>query len=452
MSDAEREDRTTERAAVELPRLDPGSRRFLGALLALVVALHALILWMQPPAQLWGDEPIYAASAREDAAAGTRGLLPGQLRFEHRPEFGSRLLSWLVGAGADDPTLLRRASWLNLLWLLAMLVELWLLARLLGLSRGRAGLAVVLLASFPWFGFYVHTLWPELLHGFLLLTLLLGLAAHLRDGRLRWLVVAGLATAYAMFTKGVVGPFCPMAGLVLLLAALRRSREKSWRSLGHAALPALVYVGTTLLVVTPQWVANARAGHGAHLAANRWWNLEVGLRIPPEAMEGEGFARWLPSIRFSRRYMEAGATPEEREQRARERVLAYVENHGLPSVFAIQARKLGLLLFRDLSGLEQSFGYRDRWGGRPPEWVRPLLGAVRFQWYALLLLGLLGFALAWGRDPARLLVGAFFAYYSLSLLAVPEKLRLVMPLVPLLSLYAASLGSPRGRQEPAGRK
>lgn len=425
------------------------ARALLGAILGLVVAVHVLALWLQPPVQLWGDEPIYAASAREDAAAGEASLLPGRLRFEHRPEFGSRVLAGLIDGTTDNQELLRRASLLNLALLVATLVELYALARLLGLSAARARVAVGLLGAFPWFGFYVHTLWPELLHAFLVLTLLVALLAHLRSGRPAWLVVAGVATAYAMFTKGVVGPFCPLAGLVLLVTALRRPEAREPRGWIRAAIPALLYVGTTLLVVAPQWVANARAGHGAHLAANRWWNLEIGLRIPVEVMQAEGFARWLPSIRFSRRYMEAAATPEEREQRARERVLDYVGTHGWPSVLAAQTRKLGRLLFTDLSSLEQSAAYRDRWGQPPPGWIRALLGPGRVFWYALLGLGTLGFARAWRRDPARLLVGGFFAYYALSLLAVPEKLRLVMPLVPFLALYASSLGA-RVVREPAG--
>ena len=66
------------------------------AILLGVAAAHFLFAWATPDPRLWGDEEHYAALARDDVAQGTTSLLPGALRFEHRPEFGSRVWAQLA--------------------------------------------------------------------------------------------------------------------------------------------------------------------------------------------------------------------------------------------------------------------------------------------------------------------------------------------------------------------
>jgi len=137
-------------------------------------------------------------------------------------------------------------------------------------------------------------------------------------------------------------------------------------------------------------------------------------------------------------YFQAAPTPVGRERLARERVLAYVEEHGAGRVALAQAAKLGRLVAVGESAFEQSLTYRERWGPSPPGWLRALRMPGRLLWYAIWVLGLAGLALTLRRSPAWLLLALFTATILAAMLAVPFKIRFLMPLVPVLCLFAGA--------------
>jgi hypothetical protein len=242
------------------------------------------------------------------------------------------------------------------------------------------------------------------------------------------LVVAGVATAYALFTKGALVPFVPAFAVFLSLAAWRAGAGASEgrARLARALAPAAVYVLATALVLLPQLVHNAREGYGLRLAANRWWNLEVGLA------SGEHIED------VNRRYWDAAADPIERERLSRERTLEHVRELGPARLLVQQARKLAALVFEKPAELEASLHREQRWGDPPPRWIAALELPGRILWYGLLVLGALGCALRGTRSPGWALLLVFSLLYLVSLLAVPVKLRFTLPLVPALCLFSAA--------------
>ena len=407
-------------------------------ILGAVLCLHVVGGALEPPPVFWGDEVHYLRLARLDAQEGRRGLVPGTLRFDHRPELGSRVLSLFDDGQRTPLEIYRGAARLHLVLLLSLVGLTWLTGRCADLGPPTALGAAALVGFFPWLGFHVHSLWPELLHAVLLGAFLLATSYYLRDRRRLWLLVAGIAGGYAAMTKGVVLPFLPLTAVYLAFVDLRSARRRSpWLRVSGAAL----LVGSLLLVVSPQIARNAREGHGLRLSANRWWNLELGLTIPLEAMRREGLDRWAPNHEINRAYRRAASSPVEREALARERTLAYVRERGLARAVFDQGPKLVHLLVVEESSLEQSSGVRERWGEETPGWLGAIAGAGRLMWYALLLFGLLGAAVEARRGPVWGFLALFLAFQFTALAAVPVKARLMMPMTPVLALFAAALGA-----------
>jgi hypothetical protein len=409
------------------------------AALVLIAAAHVAFALAGPAALLWGDEPAYAMMAREDALAGETSLLPGAQRFEHQPALGPRVVAGLIAPGLGDVEVLRRAGLLQTALFVLVLVVLQRQGRALGLSSWTALLPAALLALCPWFAFHVHSLWPEVLHAFLFAIALLALLADLRRPRLAWLAACGLALGYALLAKGTLQPFVPLV-LGFACAARLLGSTALGKRFAHAGLAALVLGGALLAVVGPQLVANMRAGHGARLAANRWWNVELGLTIPASASRDAENPFELEQRRTAR-YFQAAATPERREAKARERVLEHVAEKGVWSVAAAQVVRLARLVLHGESCLDQSLAHRGRWGDSPPAWLAALRAPARASWYVLLVLGSAGACLAaWRgareRDLARLFLAAFVLLYWVVMLVVPVKVRFLLPLVPVLCLCA----------------
>jgi hypothetical protein len=404
----------TDRSARRLPWLAL-------ALALLVAAAHLAARACAPAPRFWGDEGHYALLAQADAREGRTSLLPGTLGFEHRPIFGVRVCALFV------PRLFAGVTLLNTLLLSLVVLLTCAAGRMLDLSPPAALAAAALLGAFPWLGFHVHSLWPEILHAFFFALVLCGLLAFLRGGSAAWLALAGVASAYALFTKGSLAPFVPFFAVFVALAGARRASEvpPGARAL-RALAPAAVYAMSVLAVVAPQLVHNARAGYGPHLAANRWWNLEVGLATGETVDD------------VNQRYWASSPDPLERERLARERTLAHVREVGAGQLLAAQARKLAALVFRKPSELEASLHREARWGDPPPRWLAALELPARALWYALLLLGTLGLALRAARSSGWLLLALFALGYLTALLFVPVKPRFALPLVPVLCLAAGA--------------
>ncbi len=411
----------------------PAARGLLAllSLLALVVALHAALIAALSEPHPWGDENHYRAFARADRREGNSSLLPGTLVFDHRPELAARVFSLL-----DEPErggLQRRVSVLHLVLLALALVLLWLTARRLELSSAGAWSAAALVGLLPSLGFHVHTLWPEILHAFLLCLALLAVVWSF-SGRALWLAPAGLATGYALLTKSSLSAFVPLAALHIGLEQWLQARGRPPLARARsAAVRVLLYGGGVLVVVVPQLARNAERGVGWRLAANTWWNLELGLTLGPESENRQA------AIESSLAYFTAADSPVERERLARERVLALLRARSLASTLLGQTGKLGRLLVFGASDLELALGPWRRWGERPPAWLRAAVVPDRLLRYALLGLGALGLALHGRRNAGWRHVALLAIYLALALLAVPFKFRFVLPLVPALALLAASV-------------
>ena len=409
----------------------------LAVLLSLIGIAHVSILVTQPIEQLSGDEMHYVSWAKRDVHGGKTSLLPGRLRFEDRPQLTSRVYAQLIDVDTKNPDILRRALWLQVILLLITVAAVHVQARFLGLSPRGALLATGLFGSFPWFGFYAHALWPEILHAFLFGLGLTALLAFARRGQSLVLVPAGLLFGYALFAKGVLNLFLPVVVLFIAVVAWsHRPGEPRLRRAAHVLGGCSSFLVALLVVLVPQFVANQRAGRGLRLAANRWWNLELGLVAQHEA-DDERLRK--PEYHVRKAYLDAADGPVRRERLSRERTLAYLRSTGPVEVFVTQCKKLGRMILLDPSFLDQSLTGRRRWGRSPPPWVRILQALARIEWYGIWLLGFLGIAWTWSRKSAGwMLLTVFTAYYALALLAIPLKTRFAMPLVPVLCLFAAA--------------
>jgi len=422
----------------------PAHGALLGLLIVLTV-LHLFVIEKQPNPQLWGDEAQYQAFGYMDAIGGDTSLLPGSLRFDHRPELNSRVYAVLYSRGWRT---LRSVEGFQLFLFLAVVALTFFQASALGSGDAGALASAALLGLFPWFGFHVHSLWPEVLHAFLFGGALLGLLAYLRAFDWRWLPASAVFLGYALFTKGVLVPFVPLIvvylGLATFVAFPQSTPGPRWlRTLGVAG----GYLAIVAAIVVPQLVHNAREGHGWRLAANRWWNLELGLTLPVRAgmpVAGPNKLRaWKHHQLASVEYGLAAQALDEREELARERTLAFVDEQGTWSVIGRQFQKLWLLVCFGESSFEQSLTYRQRWGEEPPPWLGLLRGPARWMWYTILALALLGFGLVVrriagpeGDNVGWLFLCLFLVGFLLALLAVPIKVRVLMPLVPVLCLFA----------------
>ena len=398
----------------------------LGLLIVLVLGVHAWMLGSYPNPRLWGDEPMYVQNAASDALLGETSLLPGNLPFRTRPEFSARLYSNFE----QGPGLLRSVSLLHMLLLALTLAMLYGQARLLGLRPAFALLASALLGAFPWFGFHVHSLWPEVLHAFFVAAAVLGILAAMQRGRLLYLLPAGISLALALFTKGVMQPFVFLfAGLLAVRFWQRARAAGQGRAWVPALLAPLVLLGSTYAVLAPQLIANHQAGHGARIAANRWWNLELGLCAEPR----EG--RSVGSLQTA--YFAASPDDAERERLARERTLKFVAEVGPWKLVRGQWSKFQRLLFQHESSMERSLGKMQRWGPEPPALLSGLAGLGRGMWYALFSLGGIGALLLWRRDSGWFLISSFSLAFLLAAFLVPLKVRFLLPLIPFLCLLSA---------------
>lgn len=441
------------------------TRAALVAILVTAALAHTAFSLMQPPPHPTGDELHYIEMARDDAARGAMSPLPGGLRFGHRPELLSRLLAPLVSRGLENSTLMRRVSAANTALLLAVISLVFLQAKVSAAGDRGALVAAAVVAFFPWLGFHVHSLWPEILHAFLFAVALLAALLHLRSGALLPLAISGVATGAALLAKGSLAPFVPFFALFFAVNEFLNTREQSRaRRIRRVALViAPVHLGAILLIVAPQLAANWEAGHGLRLSANRWWNLELGITLPvdardPAVLDTQG--RWIPEAEQTRRYARAAPRALGREAAARTRTLGYLESHGPARVALAQTSKLFDLLLaapslipQRQSTFDQALGARARWGSPAPGWIAMWQEPGRWAWRLLLPLGLIGLLARARKSPQRLFLALFTVSFLLAALAVPVKIRFLLPVVPLLALGVGFLVAPplahTARRSPA---
>ena len=437
------------------PRRSSPVAHALRELVPLLVALALVHFGFRaglPNPRLWGDENHYLAIASLDVEEGRASLLPGALRFDHRPELASRVFGLALDESAlvdntiqDTGHAFSRLERLQIFLCLLAVALTWMQAKLLGLGRAGAWLAGAVVGLHPWFAFHAHALWPEMLHAVLFGVTLTCVIRHLQRGALGWLVPAGLAAGYAVLAKGTVLPFLPLLTLFLALVALIRPG----RSIGKALGAAAIFASTALLVALPQAFANDADGNGARLSANRWWNLELGLTPPVPIDPAElafqkehglarGDERWLGTLQTSRNYFTAAPDPIGRESLARERTLAHVRERGYVGCLLDQIPKLARLVVQPEPAFEQAVSPRARWGEPAPLGLGLLVLPGRLAWWALLLAAAASFVPAVRRSPGWAVVGLFVLYMFAALLLVPVKFRFALPLLPALALFAGA--------------
>jgi hypothetical protein len=431
------------------------------AVLALGALAHGAVLLRFPVVRTWGDEASYTREAHRRIDLGAANLLPGQMIFHHRPPLGFSWLAvfaerdlvrhpeaekWII----DNPNriwsdamarFLARVSRANLALLLATAVAVYAIALRIGAGRGPAVLGAAIVVLHPRLGFFVQSLWPEVLHAALLVGGL-GLVAHaLEDGprglRLRAfgsLALAGILLGYAALARGVVGPFVWIAAaLAAFVGARSLGGIGRWRSAFAGLAAGAALLAAFELTLLPQRLRNL-AEHGtARIAHNTWRNIEGGLLHGPEQQE---------------RYWAGSDDPVEREAAARARVFAYLAQ---TSWSDLALRQTGALVEKiDRSYVAQGLRL-GRWRGVAPRSVeaRLVASATRLASWSLLATGLLGLAIAGHASPGALLFSLFSVYYLAGLFVVIPNPRMFVQLVPVLALLTALLaGRLRLRTSP----
>ncbi len=440
--------------------LNNADRALLLVLLA-TAAFHVAFELAQPSPQLFGDELHYLELARADVRAGQGSLLPGKLRVSARPEFYSRFVSQFVSETTATRDVIFRVALVQLVLLLGVVAMVYRMAQILELSGSAALVSAAGVAGLPWFGFHVHSLWPEVLHAFFFCGVVLAALLYLRRGQNRYLVTSGLLCGLAMLTKGVVQVLLPVLLVAFAAAVVSRNRPALFTRVvaARAMLASGIFAASLLCVIGPQLARTASQEGGARLASNRWWNLEIGLTVATDPTDPKTYSadqRWLAKDRLFEIYKSVPIG--EREVQARRRTLSHLAATNPLSILGRQLAKLTdlwiaapTLIVQRQATLEQALGLRARWGTDSSSWSRASRVPARWAWRLLFPLGLLGLVWLASRESGGLLVLSLALVFLLAALAVPLKVRLLLPVVPLLALGLGALVD-LGRSRFAGQE
>ncbi len=189
---------------------------------ALAAAVHLFVIFQTPIVRTLGDEASYTREAHRHIDDGPAQLLPGRMLFHHRPPFAFHFFAlfaerdlithpeeelWIIDTPHESwsPAMarfVRSVSLAHLLLLLGTGVALYAIAARLGAGPVGANVAAALVLLNPRVGFYVQSLWTEILHmallagGMLLVLSAIDRRRPLPDaGALLRLAVAGVSTA-----------------------------------------------------------------------------------------------------------------------------------------------------------------------------------------------------------------------------------------------------------------
>ncbi|MCK9490054.1 MAG: glycosyltransferase family 39 protein [Xanthomonadales bacterium] len=472
---------------------DPSQRRLVAAAalvwLLLCLALLALYWWPESK-RLAGDEQNYQQTAL--------AILAGGDWFDRHlvwpPLQGLFMAAVYTIAG---PHLLA-VQLVQLGLLAASGVMLARIVTLLTGHRRAATWAGILLAVNPLTIAFATWLWPEIIHlaASLLLALCLVRLWRHGDGRHRqpgldslgWVAGAGLALGLCLLAKSLLTAFWPLLLLALVswhrregVAAIRAEvdpdavddvaaataapdHHQSWRAwlAGLAdwrpqwpasGLRLAVFALAAILVCAPALVRGWQETGRPMIADSSWFNLWTGLA---DRWRGD-FVFDETGHRFSA-YLASGETHDQRVAFARQQAAALVEQQGLAATVAGQLGKQYFRLFDARNSLvaqlpgEPCRGYLSTYRLASPH----LVGAIDLiaRGWHLALLGLAAFGLALWRQwraPWLWLLAAF-AGYQMALFAVLHvKTRFLLPLLPLLCLFAGHALAGRHRARDHGR-
>ena len=439
--------------------------------LLLFAGVHGWLVATLPEPKLLGDETNYLEHAYGLVEDGRDTLLIGRLSFDEtltgrgaQPMFCSHVYAQFLeprDPGDDSLPVPRSLFAVQLVIYLALLLTVWWTAAELRLGPRTRTAAVSLLAVFPWHGFFVHALWPEVIHALLLQVVMASCLRFLngRDGR--WLVLGGAAMAYAAVTKATFGSYAwPLSALVLGLAwwGARADRGRALLRAGQALLLPLVFH----LALGAQLSTNEADGHGRVVGYNRFWALSWGSTLPaPGEIPGtEGLdheAQVLVGF-WTQLYANyaRGETIQEREAIAREIFFDHWESAPVLDNAARQVRKLGWMVRAGRSMFDNASEF-ERWGPGRVSWIGALRTPARWLWWGVLGLGLAGVAALGWRERGALVLSSAVGFQAVVAFMIPAKPRFLMPAVPILVLFAAALlvmlwARARRAEEPPGAR
>ena len=441
------------------------------AVVASAFAVHLHIFASHPVRRIFGDERTYLRYAGVLCPDRFEKLLPGRTIFELWPPFAYSFHAQFVPCGLaperskqsarefaalerleyatsmrehpdyrDDfhfaldseeiGAALRPVTWVNLTLLLALAGLVFAFCVHLGAGVPAAALGAALIAINPRLGYYVATLWPELLHAVLLSGALLGLSQAVdlagRGRRLGYglAMASGLLVGYATLTKGVAGTFFGLVSLAIACWALWRLRSDR-RSAARLMIALVLFVVSAQAVVLPQRLANRSRIGAPIIATNFWLNVEVGLGSDD-----------LDAGDIRRTYFGASRDFLERETLSRARIRSYLSSAD-PARLALRlAAKLKRVVWSSFLAKSRA---TKRWEGIDEE----DLGAVRILSLLLncgLMVGAGAYALLafrW-RFPELLLLG-FVVYYFAGLIVMVGNERMFVQAIPPLTILTASL-------------
>ncbi len=422
-----------------------GSLLVLAGLVGLTVAAHLVVLARAPIVKTFGDEASYTREAHRHIDDGAAQLLPGRMLFHHRPPFAFHFFAmfaerelithperepWIIENPHESwsPAMtrfVRAVSLAHLVLLLATGIGVYALCALVGGGAVGANVAAAFVLLHPRLGFFVQSLWAEILHMALLVAGLLLLVSAVARRRsppdlptLALVALAGATLAYAALTRGVVAGFSWLVGPWLAVETFLADRRAAGGgvALARGALLAALFFAVFQGTLAPQRLANL-GRHGTTLIAhNTWRNIEAGL------IGDDGYIE---------RYKAASDHPAQREALARERVLRHVRES--PKL-ALAARQTGSFV-RTIDRTFVERGVRqERWGAG----VAAGAAAAAASWasWGVFVLGIAGLAWRGASSAGSRLVAAFCLYYMAGLLVVIPNVRMFVQLVPPLAVFA----------------
>jgi 4-amino-4-deoxy-L-arabinose transferase-like glycosyltransferase len=408
-------------------------------------ATHAIVITYFPIQKTLGDEASYTLEAHRILDTAATNLVPGHMIFHHRPPLGFSYFAlyaqpelirnpqaqkWIIDRPHDTWSqemgrFVQRVSFSNLCLLSIATILIFLLCRECGFGQPASLLAAALMMLNPRTGFYVQSIWPEILHLTLLLASFWAFALALRkehDGRigrmLGWLLLCGVLLGYARLTRGVVGPFVwVMAALAAWFVFRSRSPRTQNTRAGWSLLAAVVLLMSFHATLLPQQIAN-RQDHGMPLIGhNTWRNIEGGIGRTAD---------------YPAQYMNAAPDPMTREQLAKQRILTRVLDRPFSETLAQQTSVFFWRL--GYSYVDRGFTV-NRWGGRGAG-IFFARATTLFSW-TIFVAGLLGLAFRGFGSRAGATLSLFTLYYVAGLFIVIPNTRMFIQLVPLLLIFTA---------------
>jgi len=271
--------------------------------------------------------------------------MPGKLPFANRPPLAIRIFSRLAVPGENDrQAQISRVRRFHISLLVLILICTYAQGQLLGLGNFGALIAPTILAIFPWFGFYVHSYFADIIRTAIVSAALTMILAHIVTRRLSYLVMGGLVGGFAILARVSIYQFMLVAIGIIVVGTWWDQRAKPTRvRIIRSVSPALLLAGLLLLIVTPQLIRNSNDGHGWRIAANTWRQIEYGLKRPPPSASPEEKEAYTYKD-ASRAYFKAGRPFPVREKYAKEITLEYIESIPLATLVA-RRQKSGLNSF-----------------------------------------------------------------------------------------------------------